>query len=503
MIKNQLKIGVMLNYATIALNAIVGLLYTPYMLRMMGQSEYGLYALVASVIGYLTVLDLGFGNAIVRYTSKLKAEGKMKEQSEMFGMFILLYIGISIFVIFAGMYLLSNIEIIFGGSMTDDEISKARIMMILLIANLAYTFPMTIWGSIIYAYEHFVFQKSINILRILLNTVVMVVLLSIGYKAIAMVIVQTVFNVITLFFNYLYCKKKLKIGVVYGVFNWTLLKEIAIYSSWIFIMIIVDKLYWNTGQFVLGSLLGTSAVAILAVAIQLYMMYQEFSCAVSTIYLPKITSLVANNVANEEISNLFVKNGRLQFAVLSLILTGFVIFGRQFVYLWAGEGYENVYSMCLLFFIPAIIPLTQNIGIVILQARNQMKFRSLCYICIASASILIQILLVKKMGIMGSPIAICIATLLGQILIMNIYYNWGQHISIIKYWKEILKMSIIPALFSMFGLLILAQTNQIRSWDRLLLYICFFCMLYIPSAFIFQLNALERNQIKKIISKRV
>ena len=75
---NQLKTGAALNYVVILLNIAVGLLYTPYMLRMMGQSEYGLYSLVASVISYLTVLDLGLGNAVIRYTAKYRAEGKTK-----------------------------------------------------------------------------------------------------------------------------------------------------------------------------------------------------------------------------------------------------------------------------------------------------------------------------------------------------------------------------------------------------------------------------------------
>ena len=93
---NQLKAGVVLSYIAIALNNIVGLLYTPFMLRMMGQNEYGLYSLVASIVAYLTVLDLGFGNAIIRYTAKFRTEGKVKEQYEMFGMFILLYSGIGL-----------------------------------------------------------------------------------------------------------------------------------------------------------------------------------------------------------------------------------------------------------------------------------------------------------------------------------------------------------------------------------------------------------------------
>ena len=99
---NQLKAGAFLSYVSIGLNMVVGLLYTPYMLRMLGQSEYGLYSLASSIIAYLTVLDLGFGNAIVRYTAKFRSEGKEREQQEMFGMFFLLYIGIGLVAVIAG-----------------------------------------------------------------------------------------------------------------------------------------------------------------------------------------------------------------------------------------------------------------------------------------------------------------------------------------------------------------------------------------------------------------
>lgn len=156
---NQLKAGILLNYVVIILNMILGLLYTPYMLRMLGQSEYGLYSLVASVISYLTVLDLGIGNAIVRYTAKYRAEGKTTEQYEMFGMFLVLYIVIGVITLFAGAGLYTNLDYFFKDTMTIEEIDKARIMMLFLIFNLAVTFPMSIFGSIINAYEHLYFPK--------------------------------------------------------------------------------------------------------------------------------------------------------------------------------------------------------------------------------------------------------------------------------------------------------------------------------------------------------
>lgn len=501
---NQLKAGAVLNYVVILLNTIVGLLYTPYMLRMMGQSEYGLYSLVASVIAYLTILDLGLGNAVVRYTAKYRAEGKQTEQYEMFGMFFILYIIIGVIALIAGSALYFNVDAMFGDTMTALELDKARVMMLLLVFNLAFTFPMSIFGSIITAYERFVFPRVVNIIRVTLNTIVMICLLRMGYKAIAMVVVQTIFNVLTLILNYIYCRRQLKIKMYFRKFKWGFLKEVAIYSFWIFLNVIMDRIYWSTGQFVLGAMVGTVAVAVFAVAIQLQHLYMQFSSAISTVFLPKVTSMVT--VANDRaaISDLFIRTGRIQYIVMSLILSGFIVFGRQFINLWAGPGYEDAYTICVLFFVSLLIPLIQNLGITILQARNQMKFRSLLYIGIAIVALVFQIVLAKRYGGIGCAIAVAGALFLGQGLIMNIYYARKQSLDIIKFWMEILKMSIVPIAITIISMLVI-RNYDIDSWSELILAIVIFCVVYIPLFWKFSMNKYERDLIiapmQKIISR--
>lgn len=492
---NQLKAGVVLNYVVIFLNTVVGLLYTPYMLRMMGQSEYGLYSLVASVIAYLTVLDLGFGNAIVRYTAKFRAEKKTEEQYEMFGMFFLLYLVIGIIAFGIGLGLYFNVGTLFGDTMTAVELDRARIMMLLLVANLAFTFPMSIWGSIIQAYEDFVFQKSLNIFRIILNTAVMICLLHFGYKAVAMVVVQTIFNVLTLVLNFIYCRKKLNIHIYFRFkhFHWGFLKEVAIYSFWIFLNAIMDRVYWSTGQFVLGAMVGTAAVAVFAIAIQLEGMYMQFSTAISSVFLPKVTAMVATNRSRKEISDLFIRTGRMQYIVLAYILSGFIIFGRQFIELWAGAGYTDAYIISLLFFIPLTVPLIQNLGITILQARNEMKFRSVLYIIIALVSLAMQIVLTRFFGGIGCAMGVSGALVVGQILIMNVYYQRRQDLDIKTFWKEISKMSIIPIVLIFSSMLVIRHFFALDSWGKLILGIAAFSLVYIPLFFRFSMTDDERN----------
>lgn len=503
---NQLKAGAVLNYVIILLNTLVGLLYTPYMLRMLGQSEYGLYSLVASVISYLTILDLGFGNAIVRYTAKFRTEGKQTEQYEMFGMFFLLYIAIGLLVLLLGSLLYFNVNVIFDKTMTIAEIEKAQVMLLLLVFNLAFTFPMSIWGSIITAYERFVFPRILNIIRIVLNTVVMICLLYMGYKALALVVVQTIFNVLTLILNYIYCKKELSIKIYFRNFRWEFLKEVAIYSFWIFLNAIMDRIYWSTGQFVLGATVGTAAVAVFAVAIQLEHMYMMFSSSISSVFLPKVTGMVTTSNDRKTISDLFIRTGRIQFIVMALILSGFIVFGKQFILLWAGPGYEDAYIITLLFFVALFIPLIQNLGITILQARNQMKFRSLLYIGIAVLALIFQVVLAKKYEGIGCAFAVAGALLLGQGLIMNIYYQKRQGIDIVAFWKEIIRMSIIPALITCLFFYIVSSFNM-NSWFNWMLGVGMFSVIYIPLFYIFSMNRYEKelslSPIRKIFAHKV
>lgn len=496
---NQLKAGAALSYIAIALNNIIGILYTPFMLRMMGQNEYGLYSLVASVVAYLTVLDLGFGNAIIRYTAKFRAENKQKEQYEMFGMFFILYccIGIIAFIIGLGLYF--NVDNLFERSMNVEELQKIQIMMLLMVFNIALTFPMSIWGSIITAYENFVFQKVVNIIRIILNPIVMIILLYMGYKAIAMVIVITCFNITTLCLNAWYCKHKLNIKIKFGHFNWKFLREISIYSFWIFLEAIMNRIYWSSGQFILGIFRGATVVAVYAVAIQLNNIFIGFSTSISGVFLPKVTAMVAQGNSEKAISDLFIRTGRIQYIIMAFILTGFILFGKSFIILWAGNNYKDAYYIALLFFIPLTIPLIQNLGITILQARNQMKFRSILYVIISIGSLGISIPLSKLYGGIGCAIGTSIALILGQIIAMNIYYQKKIHINILQFWREILKMSLSPFIIGLISWYILTYIPQNNVITLSLSILCF-CIIYIPCIWFTCMNKQERNLFYKPIS---
>ncbi|MEG1581428.1 MAG: oligosaccharide flippase family protein, partial [Bacteroidaceae bacterium] len=302
----------------------------------------------------------------------------------------------------------------------------------------------------------------------------------------------TLFNIVTLVINWWYCKHKLKIKVIFGRFKWDFMREVAVYSFWIFLNAIMDRIYWSTGQFVLGMYSGAMAVAVYAIAIQLQSIYMSFSCAISGVFLPKVTAMVTKSNNEKEISDLFIRTGRIQYIVMVFILTSFIIFGRQFILLWAGPAYEDAYLIALLFFMPLTIPLIQNLGITILQARNQMKFRSLLYIFIAVGSLGISIPLAKMYGGIGCAVGTAIALTLGQIIVMNIYYHKKIHLNILLFWKEIGKMSITPIIIGCVSFYVLSDFPNLTILSLTLAILLFVCA-YIPIYWFSGMNKYERD----------
>ncbi len=496
--KNELKLGAILSYAVIALNMIISVLYTPILTRSLGQSEYGLYSLVSSIISYLTILDLGFGNAIIIYTTRYRAKKQKEEEEKLHGMFFKIYTVIGIIAGVLGTILYFNVSNIFGNSMTVEEISKAKTLMIILTLNLVVTFPLSIFTSIITAYEKFVFSKLVNVIRIVLTPIIMIPLLLNGFKSVSLVVVITVLNIGTLLINMMYCLRKLKIKMKFGKINFKFLKEIFTYSFFIFLNTIIDKINWSVDQFILGAIKGTVEVAIYSLAAQINTLYLNFSTAISGMMLPKITTMIEKGESNLEIDKLFIKVGRLQFLLLSLIITGFIMFGRQFMIFWGGQEYAKAYEVACILIIPVTIPLIQNLGISIVQAKNKHRFRTMVLFSIAILNVAISIPLANYFGAIGSAVGTSLGIIIGPTIVMNWYYKEKIGINIKEFWKNILHMSIpIVGIFliSYFIMKFISITTVFNMIIAIAIYTIIFCII----AWLFVMNNYEKDLIRKPI----
>lgn len=492
----QIKAGAIITYISNICSMFSSIIITPIIINFIGNQEYGLYSLVYSIMGYFSVLDFGFGNAMIRYVSKTKAE--KKDDKNINSLFLIIYSIIGIITLVIGIIIYFNLSNIFGNSLTSEELSKANVMMIIFLIGTAISFPLSVFDSYVLANEKFIFLKIVNLIKIIMNPVLIMCMLLLGYKSISLVVTYTILNLMTHILYAVYSLIKLKMSFTFNIrkINFSIFKEITMYSFWVFLNIIVDTVFNNTDQVILGIVSGTVAVSIYAVANQIKNANNAFSTAISGLFLPKITKLLTLN-KKDEINETFISVSKIQLYIMLLILSGFFIFGKAFITLWVGNEYMDAYYIVLWLIGPSIIPLTQNLGISVIQAMNKHKFRSIVYIIIAVLNVIISIPLARKYAGVGAAIGSAIANLLGQWIAMNVYYYKVAELDIPRYWKNFIKIVSPVAIFS---LLISKVIHVIQlSWTKLVLYIGIYVVIYLIYIILFHLSDDEKAYLRKKI----
>ena len=444
---NQLKMGSILAYAQMALSIIIQLAYTPVMIRLLGQSEYGLYNTVASTVAVLSILNLGFNSSYIRYYARYKKDGDEESIYKLNGLFLIIFMIIGLIALACGAFLSQNLRLVFDEGLTASEYKTAKILMLLLTVNLAVSFPMSVFSNIITAHEKYIFLKVLGMLKTVVSPLVTLPLLLMGYRSVALVSVTLGVALVTDGFYLIYVKKVLRQRFVFRGFEKGLFKSLFVYTGFIAINLIVDQINWNVDKLLLGRFKGTTAVAVYSVGYTLYQTYMLFSSSISTIFTPRIHRIVNETLDDDvrqrqELTALFIKVGRIQFLLLGLIASGVVFFGREFIWFWAGEGYADAYYVALLLILPASIALLQNLGIEIQRAQNNHKFRSFAYAIMAILNFVCTIFLCRAYGAIGGAIGTASSLVVANGFIMNIYYHKKCNVDILAFWKNVLRMSL-------------------------------------------------------------
>ncbi len=501
---NQRKIGTILSYVYILVSNSISIVYTPYMLRMMGQSEYGLYGTANSFISYLTVLSFGIGGAYIKFNSQYRAENDIEGEKRLNGMFLIIFSFLSLIVFICGMAFIVLAQNLVSTTFTANELYKLRIIMFIMTLNLMVTFIFNVVQMALQAYEQFICIRLTLIIASIIQPILNVIALNQGGRSVTITFISFLVSLICYFFFLFYAWNKIKLRFSFKNFDWHEFKELFVFSAYLFLNSITDQITFSTDNIVISSMIGTNAVAIYTVGANFKGYFQNFSTSISSVFAPKVNLIVSQNKDRSELDDLFIRIGRIQFYVVSLILIGYVSIGRQFITIWAGEGYEDSFEIGLLLIIAVFVPAIQNIGIEIQKALNMHKARSIVYFFIALINVLLTIIFIRFWGSIGAAMATTICMFVGTVIFMNYYYYKKVGLDIPKFWKEIgriLPGYIIPIIV---GIGVSHWSVLDNYWNILLAAIAI-TLAFFVSCWTFSMNQYEKGLIldplKKILKK--
>lgn len=492
---NQLKVGVLLSYVSRIITVVVGLIYTPVMIRLLGQNEYGLYNIAASTISYLGILNFGFGSAYMRFYSRYKVNEDHKKVAILNSMFLTIFSLLGILVIIAGVILALNVDLIFGTTLSSQELQRTQILVLILVVNLSVSFPAIVFNTYLQANEQFIFQNIFLILAQLTTPLINLPILLAGYGSVGMVVGTVTINIILELIIFLYCIQKMKMRFLFTDYDKHLMIEMTVFSSYIFMNMVVEQINNNMDKTILGRLQGTLPVAVYSIGSNLNIYYQQLSLTIAKVFTPRVHRMVAEETNDFELTQLFTRVGRIQFILMSLVLTGFIFFGRPFIGIWAGVDYYQSFPVAILLMLASFIPAIQNIGIEIQQAKNMHQFQSWVYITIASGNIFLSIPLAHKYGAIGAAFGTTVAVIIGNGLIINWYYHKKVGLNILYFWQEILKFlpALLPAII--YGLLV-NQFVDLYQIHYLVLSGFIYVLIFMIPLWLVGMNDYEKHLVK-------
>lgn len=484
----QIKYGAIISYIGILINIIIGLVYTPWMIRCIGKADYGLYTLTMSVIGFF-VFDFGLGQAVTRFSAKYIAEGKQEKVNQLLGLTYKLYLFVDfiLLLILVGVYFF--IPQLYKG-LTLDELERFKIVYVIAASFSVLSFPFIPLNGIVSAYELFVQLKSCDLIHKLVIVVLMTGCLLLGFGLYALVIVNAIAGVLMIIIKIIFLKSRTPLDIDWCFWNKGLLREIFGFSVWITIAALAQRGVLNICPSILGYATDSQSIAIFGVAMTLEGYVYTFTNAINGLFLPKVTRLITDN-HQDNLLPLMVRVGRIQLFLLGLIVLGFVCTGQNFVNAWLGDDFSKVFLCALLMIAPSFVGQTQNIASTTIVVQNKVRKSARINVIKAVVNLLLAYPLTVLWGVYGMALSIFVSYSV-SLLQNNLLYHKDLKLNIPLFFKDCFGKMALPLIFTTIICYSINIWIDNNGWIHFSTKVLFFCMVYFALMFSFGLNQEEK-----------
>lgn len=441
------KIGVILSYVLMIFEILSTLILTPFIIRKLGQSEFGVYKLCMTITGYLLLLDLGIGNSIIRFIAKYRTKKNRIKERQFFGISIIFYIIVGIISLVLGIVLINFFPRIFSKGLDSENIMLGQKLLWLITLNIAISLMTSCFNNIILAYEEYKFSRLCSIFQIISRFIATYIVLILGYGSFGIVTVNLIVLILGRLLLIYYVIKIINLKPMFYGIDKNFIKEILVYSSLIFLQMIATQINASLDSILLGSLVASSVVliGIYNIGTQICQYYQSIGMAFNGVLMAGIVKMVENRNNFDCLIDEMIRIGRIIFVILGIIWGCFLINGKNFIVLWAGEENIMAYYVAVILMFIYIFILTESIGTQILWALNEHKEQSYLKMAIVILNIVLTIILIKWKPLIGATIGTFISLLIGDVIVMNIIFKKKLKMKILYYYSNLFE-GILPCI---------------------------------------------------------
>ncbi len=496
---NQKKIGALIGYIYTVLQAVISIVYIPLLLNGIGKNEYGLYQIVGSVIAYFSAMEAPLCAAVLKFYTEYKVKDDSINMENTLAIGRRIFGILSVIMIVVSVPTILIIQLVFSRSFTSGELREAILMFGIMVINLVISMMNYVYVAVINANERYVFLKSMSLILLIIQPILVILIIREFPYAFVIVLVQMLLGLLLALARMVYAKRCLYCKIRFHHKDPALLRGMMKLFAATFFVAIADQVFQKTDQLILGSVFGTGVTTEYSIGAQINSMYISVSCVLGGMLLPSVTKIISKG-NDTEVSSFFAKIGRIQSYLVACMLFGVIAFGREFIFLIAGEGYELSYYVAILLMCPYAIDLIQTCGGSIMQAKNKYGYRAVIMFVAAILNVALTLLFVKIIGAVGAALATTVTIIISNGVILNVIYHKKMNLHIGEFFKQIAPIWLVALLMLPISLLI----NQIRMghlYLQFIVHVALFVSVYMLLMYLIAMSKDERSFVLGILKR--
>lgn len=399
---------------------VITFFFTPYLIGQLGKTQYGVWSLVFSLVAYMRLADVGMNQAVTRFFSKYYAVSDWKQLNEVVSSAARIYLIVSLAIVVASASiaygLLHHFQI-------DAELLRvARITLVVIGVNQAVTY-ITIPFTALLPFHRADIVNYFEIGTLIVQTLVIVLLLELGYGLVAMSLLILGLNVVSHLWRYtirvrLFPEVKFSRAGISSEKT----KELLSYGGTSLLIVAAWIVIFQTDNIVIGRFISMEAVAVYAIPAMIVAQVRNSISAIATPIIPTISHIEAESDVSQ-VMQIYFKSTRYLYYLSGFMCIGVLLFGGPFILLWVKEGFTESIDILYILIIPATIYLPQMIANSVLFGVS--KHKVLLYILAAEgiSNIALSLALVGRYGIVG----VALGTAIPQAIIYLFIYPYVFH----------------------------------------------------------------------------
>jgi O-antigen/teichoic acid export membrane protein len=412
----NLLTGTLTRYVLLFVNIVIGVFLMPFTMQHLGKGQYGLWMLAASMTAYIQLLDLGYGNGLVRQLTQADAGGDEPRMNACLSTFLVVYSVIAALAV-AIIAVLAVLVLPRFPHLSVEDIRTARIVLIILGIRIAVAFPMSIFGAVTTARQRFTLTGSIAIVVALVQGAATYLVLRAGYGLVVLVSTTTAVALAS-YLGYVLAAFAAFPGMRLSVsqFKAEEVRAVTSFSVYLFLITLAIQFGYNIDNVIIAAFAGTGAVAVYAVAFRLADYQRQLCNQFNGLLFPLVVRFSATDEAAALRATL-LDGTRIALGLIVGVTICLISFADRVVALWMGAGFNDSLPPLLLLALAGIVLVAAGpLGNVLLA---QGKERVVAFSCLGEATLnaSLSIWLVREYGIIGAAAGTAISVTISNLFV--------------------------------------------------------------------------------------